>query len=266
MRGTQPIKDLLRRAALAYLERREDRRSEPRKIIWVLAHMRSGSTLLMHLLSSHPDILGAGERNATYSSEDDLRRLAITAAYARRQLFSNHGRVVDQINHNRFLAAEDLLNHPRVYKIFLVREPRSALASMVEVLGRHYGMTLEEATDYYLQRLPALARYAQHVLNRESSFFLTYDDLVGHAGPVLGRLQTFLHLRTPLPESYRTFDFTGRQGDPSERIRSGRILTDLPPRPLEMEPRALERIREAYARCSSVLEAHCGSLKDGAAR
>ena len=212
-----PIKDWLRRAAVGYLGLLERRRFASRKIVWLLGHMRSGSTLLMHLLSSHPQILGAGERNAPYSSERDLRRLAVDAAYTRRQFFRHHAYVVDQINHNRFLTAVDLLDHPQVYRIFLVREPRGALASMVEVLGRFYGMTLEEAVDYYLERLSALAGYAQSAAEKSRSFFLTYDELVKRPRPVLRRLQSFLLLATPLPETYRLFEFTGGRGDPSRR-------------------------------------------------
>ena len=255
-----PIKGLLRRTALAYLEAKERRRSEPRKIIWLLGHMRSGSTLLLHLLGSHPDILAAGERNATYSNAGDLRGLAVAAAYARRQLFRDYGYVADQINHNRFLASKDLLDNPSLYKIFLIREPRGALASMVEILGRHYGMDLEQAVDYYLDRLEALERYARHVQDTGRSFFLTYGDLVERSRPALRRLQTFLDLETPIPETYRTFDFTGKQGDPSRRIRSGQIRGDLPPRQIDLDPRVLERARGAYSRCSGLLAAHCVTL------
>ncbi len=261
-RWPPPIQALLRRAALAYLGRRERRRSEPRRVVWLLAHMRSGSTLLMHVLSSHPQILGAGERNAIYASERDLGRLAVDAAYARRQLFRDFDYVVDQINHDRFLASLDLLDQTQLYKVFLIREPRGALASMAEVLGRHYGMTVDQAVGYYLDRLGTLERYARRVRDKGSSFFLTYDDLVARPRPVLRRLASFLQLRTPLPESYRTFEFTGRQGDPSPRISSGRIRGDLPPRPLELDPGTLERATRAYATCAGALSAHCRGSRE----
>ncbi len=222
-----------------------------------MGHMRSGSTLLVHLLSSHPEILGAGERNATYASCEDLRRLSVDVAYLRRKFFRGYGYVVDQINHNRFLVAEDLLNHPRVCKIFLIREPKATLASMVEVFGRHYGMTPRQAVDYYLDRLGALERYARQVREKGSSFFLTYDDLVIKSEPVLRHLGCFLRLRTPLAESYQVFDFTGKRGDPSRRISSGRILPRRPRRPIDLEPGLLQQASEAYARCASVLEERC---------
>lgn len=257
------IRRLLRRGALAYLERRERRRSEPPRIVWLLGHMRSGSTLLMHLLSSHPHVLGAGERNATYSSTRDLRRLTVDAAYLRRQLFRRYDWIVDQINHNRFLAAEELLDHPDVYRVFLVREPLASLSSMVEVLGPLYGMTVRQAVAYYLDRLPALERYARRGVDGSRSFFLTYDDLVARPAEALPLLSSFLRLPTPLSDRYRRFDFTGRRGDPSDRIASGRILGKRPQRPLDLEPAVVAAVEEAYARCARALAEHCKTLPTG---
>lgn len=254
------IRRQLRRAALAYLERREVRRSEPPRVVWLLGHMRSGSTLLMHLLSSHPQVLGAGERNSTYTSTADLRRLAVDAAYLRRKLLRRYDWVVDQINHSRFLAAEELLDHSQVHRVFLVREPLASLASMVEVLGPLYGMTVQDAVDYYLERLPALASYARRAGDESRSFFLTYDDLVTRPAVALPLLSGFLRLRTPLSERYRCFDFTGQRGDPSPRIASGRILGHRLRQPLELEPEVEAAVREAHARCIRTLGAHCRGL------
>lgn len=111
--------------------------------------MRSGSTLLHHLLINHPEITGYGERNAVYTSTQDFNRLRVDV-YAHqsqmfRQLFQWHRYVADQMNHNHLLASEALLNHPHVCTIFLIREPSVAIASMVNVLGKFYGMTVHEA-------------------------------------------------------------------------------------------------------------------------
>lgn len=252
MNAPRTIRRSLRRLALAWLELRERRRGDRQEMVWILGHMRSGSTLLMHLLSSHPEILGAGERNATYASARDLRRLAVDVAYLRRRFFGRYRFVVDQINHNRFLAAEDLLDHPRIARIFLVREPESALASMVEVLGRHYGMTPSEAVAYYLERLSALERYARGVADKRRSLFLTYDDLVHRSAPTLERLRSFLDLRAPLSESYRIFNFTGKRGDPSPRIASGRIQK-VRRQGLDLEAGDRARVEQAYSRCVRAL-------------
>lgn len=257
----EPIKKALKGVALALLKTRERWTGEAPDAVLLLAHMRSGSTLLMHILLSHPAILGYGERNRPYASARDMDRLTVDACYQRRQFFRSPRYVVDQINHTRFLASEALLNHPRVRTIFLIREPEDSIASMVEVLGRYYGMTLDEAVAYYSERLQALARYAQGIENPARTFFLTYDDLVTETTSSLHGLQAFLSLETALSEDYRRFDFTGRRGDPSTAIESGSILKDKPRRRIELAPEILARTRAAYDDCRAVLAARCESIK-----
>ncbi len=255
----QPVKEALKETALALLKVRERVTGEASDVVFLLAHMRSGSTLLMHILLSHPTILGYGERNLPYASARDLDRLKVDACYQRRQFFQQHRYVVDQINHTRFLVSEEILNHPRLRKIFLIREPEDSIASMVEVLGHFYGMTLDEAVAYYTERLYALARYAQRVENPTSAFFLTYENLVTNATPTLRSLQTFLGLETDLSEHDRRFAFTGKRGDLSASIESARILKNKPRRRIQLAPEVLAHTRAVYDDCRAVLAAHCES-------
>ncbi len=45
------------------------------KYLFVFAHMRSGSTLLVHLLNSSPEIIGYGETKTVYTDEDSFCNL-----------------------------------------------------------------------------------------------------------------------------------------------------------------------------------------------
>ena len=47
------------------------------RYVFILAHMRSGSTLLAHLLASHPDFVGAGETKVCYRTPADLPQLIL---------------------------------------------------------------------------------------------------------------------------------------------------------------------------------------------
>ena len=58
---------LLLRHPSVYLGRRE--------YVIVLSHMRSYSTLLAHLLGSHPEIAGYAEMHTSYAQRRDLLRL-----------------------------------------------------------------------------------------------------------------------------------------------------------------------------------------------
>ncbi len=49
-------------------------KSEKRKMLFVCGHMRSGSSLLLHILNTNPEVLGFGEMHIKYHSEKDFGR------------------------------------------------------------------------------------------------------------------------------------------------------------------------------------------------
>ena len=251
------MKIWLRKPVISFLKYQEKHSSRPPRYVLILAHMRSGSTLLNHILMSHADILGCGERNAAYTSADDLALLRFHAHYHRKQFFKPYRYFVDQINHNQFIQDADFLNHPRIMKIFLIREPAASVTSMVKVLGKYYGTTLEQSVAYYTERLPRLAAYAQALQDARQAFFLTYDDLIQHTNASLLNLQKFLDLPTPLSEQYQTFEFTGKQGDPGENIQRGSIYQAASPDRLDIPCEDLAKIQQAYEHCFDILKAHC---------
>jgi len=51
-------------------------RGQPYRILLILSHMRSGSSLLTHLLNSNPEIIGYGETHIQYASEQDFKKLS----------------------------------------------------------------------------------------------------------------------------------------------------------------------------------------------
>ena len=257
-----PAKDALKLAGIALLKTREHFVREPQRAVLLFAHMRSGSTLLHHLLISHPEIIGRGERNEVFAGSRDLDRLKLDVYLHRGQFFRVHRFVADQINHNRFLKSEALLNHPHVRTIFLIREPQASVASMVRVLGRYYGTNVEQATAYYADRLKTLTRYAGQIQDRSRAFFLTYSDLVLNTEATLRALQSFLGLSTRLTEEYRLFDFTGSQGDPSPHIMSGRILHQRAGYQIDLDRKVLEQLLEAYHNCQVAMRSACSSICD----
>ncbi len=233
-------------------------RGGPERVVLVLGHMRSGSSLLHHLLVSHPRVRGRGERNRAYWSEADFEGLLVDVWAHRRRFPPPEALLCDQVNHGRLLPAEDLLRHPRVRKVLLVREPRPALASMVHVLGRLQPFPVERAAEHYLARLDDLVRYAAADADRGRQFFLTYEALTGPSrGAVLLALSAFLGLDPPLAESYHVFDFTGLRGDTSGLIRSGRISSAPSGWSVELPPALGARLRQAHAEAVAALRRAC---------
>jgi sulfotransferase family protein len=252
-----PLRRQLRRLLLAGLKVGDWCAGDSPGALLLLAHQRSGSTLLHHLLISHPQILGSGERLEQYASVHDLDRLRVDSHIRRRQFFRRPRYVTDQINHTQLLVSEELLNHPRVRAIILIREPQATMASISSVLGKRLMLSVHVAATYYCSRLSALARYARIIDDRSRALFLTYDNLTTDTASTLRKLQTFLGLHPNLSAQYRTFDFTGVAGDPSPHIHAGRILQGKPTHPLALDPALLTSLLEAYEDCQNTLREHC---------
>jgi len=194
------------------------------EVVLILGHMRSGSTLVFHILRSDPAIAGLGERNAAYDSAADLSRLVIAAARARRNPLARFKYVVDQINHSRFTPEPEVLHHPRVRLLFLLREPLGAIASLLELTRKHYEpWPVERAVEYYVERVSTLAQYARSVERPDRTAFLTYQDVTERSNQSLSGLAAFLGTGSPFPETYPVHDSTGRRGDPGPVISGGRI-------------------------------------------
>jgi hypothetical protein len=166
------------------------------------------------------------------------------------------GSARDQINHTRFLSDPDLLNLPRVRTIFLVRAPGPALSSMVEVLGHHYGTTLDQALSHYRTRLSDLERLAAGLTDPTAAFFLTYEALLDRTPIALAALSRFLGLHPPLSPRHRTHRFTGSAGDPSPNIRAGQVLRTPPRRPVLPAAVSVE-LAALYAQTCARLRARC---------
>ena len=47
------------------------------RFVFILGHMRSGSSLLAHILASHRNIARRGEAHISYQTVEDLPRLSI---------------------------------------------------------------------------------------------------------------------------------------------------------------------------------------------
>jgi hypothetical protein len=216
----------------------------------LLGHMRSGSTLLLHLLINHPQIAGLGERGATYRSVTDLGRLALATRLRRRMPLRPLRYVADQVNHSRFTPNITLLEDPRVRLLFLVRHPAASLASLLDLTRTYYEpWSVAQAVDYYVERVDTLAGYARAQRVGAHAAFLTYEDLTERTQETLSCLQFFLGTEPNFDATYRLHDFTGKRGDPSANISSGRVRRAVPKNTSELPPQEVERAMRAYQRC-----------------
>lgn len=190
------------------------------RYVFILGHMRSGSTLLAHILASHPDFAGAGETHISYQTTADLPKLILKTCELLHRPILRARYIVDQINHS--YVANDVLLSEHVYKcVILVREPGATLKSMMNLLKCQE----KEALEVYSNRLESLTKYG--LLLGERGVLVEYDDLVDQPEKTLAALTRFFGLDSPLTPTYATHRMTRRVagfGDPSTNIRAGKII------------------------------------------
>jgi hypothetical protein len=187
------------------------------RYVFVLSHMRSGSTLVSHILASHQDFAGAGETHITYSAPEDLPKLILRTCELLRKLRLPGTYVVDQINHP--YVTDDVLSSPLIYKcIILIREPEATLKSLMAMFKWKEATALE----CYLGRLAQISHYGRILGDR--AIFVEYDDLVDYTDETLSALTCFFEVGTPFSANYATHAATSKVGDRSSNISVGRIV------------------------------------------
>lgn len=221
----------------------------------LLGHMRSGSTLLLHLLLTNSAISAVGERGAVYASRADLSRLALMTRLARRAPLRRLSYVADQVNHSYLTPDRRLLLDRRVRVLFLLRRPETSIASILELYRLHYAQpwSAARALEYYVERLEFLKTLAEGLPSENCAALLTYETLMQSPHETLQALRSFLKLRHGFSQTYRTHPFTGTHGDPGPKIRTGRIVRPQPAAHLPVAGVQLDRAIEAYERCHRAL-------------
>jgi len=210
----------------------------------ILGHMRSGSTLVNHILLSSGSVNGIGESNIVYNEHIDITRLSAKSFLQGAHKYRQKRYICDQINHNNKTPDLSLFDPGRLKVIILYRRPHASVSSLLNLSSTYYNdsWTVKRATDYYIDRLLFLRATASQV---KSAFYLSYEDLINDSQKHLFALEEYLGISLSSYESYDTFDFTGRSGDPAKLIKKGRIIKSSK-EPLYLDPTLLNKMQKAY--------------------
>jgi hypothetical protein len=231
--------------------------------------MRSYSSLLAHVLGSHPDIDGYCETHLRYHFRLDVLRLQ----WRVRKLTGEplRGRyVLDKILHN-YAIAPGILANPRTRAVLLLRRPVEVVQSILH-MGTHLdpleqNTNLEQVTSYYVARLGRLSELARNLGRRAA--FVESEALLDHTDETLEFLRDYLELSGPLQRRYRSFSKTGKPGfgDPSPAIRSGEIGVYREQRSQFAVPSSLiARVAAAHAACLDACNRNCVPMSATAPR
>jgi hypothetical protein len=242
----------------------------PFKYLFILGHMRSGSTLLVHILNSNPDIAGYGESIVKYQSRADLDALVLKVAQFFKKERLPQQFIMDKLMQDELLPNRTLLHEPDIYSLFLLRQPEEALPSILDIYENKFPEIApalaggeREAVNYYIQRLDTMESYARQIDSREKAFMLTYDDLKDRTQDVFDNMQDWLGVKQPFSEAYETHHATGQlvTGDWTETIKTGRIVRNEKHEYKPVSAESMARARKAYDSCCSSLRRYCRSAQ-----
>jgi hypothetical protein len=238
--------------------------SSARRYLFVLGHMRSYSSLLCHILGSHPQIDGYCETHVKYRTRFDLLRLRSRVVKLTGEPL--RGRyVLDKVLHN-YPFASSISRSPNTVSILLVRRPVPTVQSIVN-MGLHYSdiawyRDLDVVARYYEERLATLVRLAEELRGRV--MFVEAETLLSRTSDVLQSIGGLLKLGEPLRTDYKRFAHTGERGfgDPSETISTGRVTSAAREQrtPVILPAALTARLEMAYAACSASLRDRCEAL------
>jgi len=264
------VAEFVRRARRATdLKGKNDRRQPPSpdgsRLLFVGGAPRSGTTLLQHILDSHPDVFGGPEfdcipaiMRAWRSVVAALEQGRIAVFCSRAQIDTSFATMIESLllpaadAHGSRLLSEktpfnvlvlsDLLElFPKCRAIHVVRDPRGVVASMLKVADRIRAKNAP-APDF-VQDVRSAAEFTTASLNAgfhaEGAFpgrvlTLTYETLVREPEPAIKRACAFLDIPF-YPEMLQPHSKKHPAEDAIQRLDDGRWLDPaLGSRPIEV--------------------------------
>jgi len=214
-------------------------------IIFLFGHMRCFSSLLGHMIGSHPQVAGCGEMHQKYRGMLDLIELA--SKIENYECHSPVGRYLfDKILQN--LEIRDcVLNRDDLSVILMSRPPEPTIQSILKISAGGI-VTADAAINYYIARMQMLQQIVERRKGRV--IYLDADLLIEEPADTLRSLSKSLGLTPDISENYELFPKTGigKHGDPSPWIKMGKIVKDRDQAPSPSAlPSEIDNAIKAYA-------------------
>jgi hypothetical protein len=230
--------------------------------LFILGHMRCGSTALSHILCSHPQISGYGEAHIRYDGNAALGLLALNQI-KRNAYRSDANMLFDKILHSRYDAGVGPAFF-RARAIFMVRDPVAAVNSIRKLfgaLGSHEYSTDTLACDYYEERISTLLNLWQQ-FSPERRIGLSYAQLTADPDAQIAGISRMLGLKPPLTNNYSApKNILGHgAGDPMASHKYDRIVPSTQSaaeaghvKPLEVTAARLASLQTLYSQAIQIV-------------
>jgi hypothetical protein len=178
---------------------------------------------------------------------------------------------LDKILQNNVMPPDRLVPKEDSRAIIFLRSPESTIRSIVTMLVARTDPsqptpTVESAAEYYMSRLQRLRDDGERM--GERALYFDAETLIQRPDRLLAALSSWLELKTPLTSDYRVLPRTGEFGfgDPSDNIRSGRILDSSKSTiasDIHVSKPILLEAESTYQQCRASLIAHCHVVEEG---
>lgn len=222
--------------------------------IFILGHMRCGSTALSNILCSREDVSGYGEAHIRYDGRGAIGRLVLNQR--RRGGWKPKARLIfDKIVHSRYDAhvPEGFF---RARAIFMLREPGPAIHSTTKLfvdLGRDEYLSHVDAAEYYVERVTALQTLWDR-FPQENRIGLTHRGLLRNLDHGLASISDQLGFAPALVNRYVSLAASRNSGggDPTRsgwynRIEPALLRPNQPLDTLEIPAELAARANAAHA-------------------
>ena len=189
--------------------------------------MRAYTSLLGHILGSHPDINGYYEMHLGYESNKDLEQQM--RQYAGQEALKPGSRYLfDKLLHNDYALELDHLALNGEAILLSLRQPEQTIKSVLSLFANKMVndpyANPAEATRYYVERLTWLTDFCEKYPQRY--YYFDAEVIPSDTQRILAAISHWLRLAPELSDRYQCFPKTGvaGAGDSSRAITSGKVI------------------------------------------
>ena len=221
--------------------------------IFLLSHMRAYTSLLGHILGSHPQINGYYEMHLSYASADDLAQQMQYYNTQQDALKPDSRFLFDKLLHNDYVLERDALHLQGETVLLALRRPEPTLKSILNLFAQKNThepyANPAEATQYYVERLQALAEFSRQY--PQGYQYFDAELIRTDTETTLATLSQWLGLDSPLSAHYQRFAKTGvaGAGDTSAAISSGNVISEANHYAIPVDAELLQQAIQAYEAC-----------------